>query len=521
MDTLRNYTFLPWLRQGLAAEISEPDNLGRDGTTPVSERTEVLVSFSVGGAPVSKHVQLLGPGDVVGINQRAIVKVEPRNGVTDFESNYLPYIEFYEEEFPWRFTPAKADGDLALSKLRPWIFLIVLSEDEFEDKPAGGPLPAFEIKEAVNLSDVFPDKEQTFAWAHVHVSQNVVGPELHVTNDAEARNVEQKLAELLKANPDNASSRLLCPRKLKENTAYHAFVIPAFESGRLAGLGFDIPTVGFDGQQSSWAGGHRLYPIYYRWAFQTGSKGDFEFLVDLLKPGPIDKRVGVRDMDMQRPGFEVNGMAPPFDAIGLEGALKSLEMEPFPEQWPPENTEFEDPPPGSAGKFLNELETKVNLQFLLLQEEIDDNHPDPLISPPLYGRWYAKVEKLDVQQGGWINQLNSDPRNRAAAGVGTQVIQKDQERLMQQAWSQLGDLLRANQKIRQLQLGMMASFIMYRKNILPQRTDQLIALTSLGTCKGLRKPDNDCASGEGESVTTGGTRSRIQKDDSQQWRHHA
>ena len=38
----------------------------------------------------------------------------------------------------------------------------------------------------------------------------------------------------LATNPDNAYSRILCPRKLAANTAYHAFLIPAFESGRYA-----------------------------------------------------------------------------------------------------------------------------------------------------------------------------------------------------------------------------------------------------------------------------------------------
>ena len=104
--------------------------------------------------------------------------------------------------------------------------------------------------------------------------------------------------------------------------------------------------------------------------------------------------------------------------------------------------------------------------------------PDPIISPPLYGKWYAKADKFDVQNGtGWVNDLNRDPRYRTPAGVGTQVIQKDQENLMQQAWSQLGDLLRANQKIRQFQLGLMSSFVMYQKNIVPQPSDQLLTFT--------------------------------------------
>ena len=68
------------------------------------ERASVQVSFRLGNVPpISKTAQLLGPGDIVGINQRAIVKTEPRNWVTDFEANYLPYIEFYEEDFPVAF----------------------------------------------------------------------------------------------------------------------------------------------------------------------------------------------------------------------------------------------------------------------------------------------------------------------------------------------------------------------------------------------------------------------------------
>src|SRR6185503_12104500 len=295
VDTAKNYTFLPWLRQGLAAGINELDNLGQPTTSP--PRASIAVNFldatQPGGAsePVSKTPQLLGPGDVVGINPRAIVKTEPRNWITDFEANYLPYIEFYEEDFPWRFTPAKAAE--SNEKLRPWIVLIVLTEEEFAEKGQLGPLPAIEIK-AADSTKLFPLQEQSWAWAHVHISRNVIGEELVQTADeTQVRGVEQKLQTLLAENPDNASSRLLCPRKLKENTAYHAFVVPAFETGRRAGLGLPPvdPEVDLDdvlGQQSSWETGEQLFPIYYRWFFRTGTKGDFEFLVDLLEPRAAD-----------------------------------------------------------------------------------------------------------------------------------------------------------------------------------------------------------------------------------------
>jgi len=474
-STLADYTFLPWLRQGIAGEISNPDDVNHP---PVGERAAVTVQFKVNEQPVSKAVELIGPGDITGINPRAIVKTEPRNWITDFEPNYLPYIEFYEEDFPWRYTPAAPVGALDQSRLRPWLALIVLSEEEFKDDKAAGPLPA--IKITADAETVFPKPEQIWAWAHVHVNKNILegAPNItHATTSGEADAGVDRLEAILAENPDNASSRLICPRKLKKNTAYHAFLIPSFEPGRLTGLG---QTTTLNALASSWGNGQTDYPVYYRWYFRTGERGDFEFLVDLLEPRPVDKRVGIRDMDMQTPLYEVDGMTGDFSVVGLEGALKSPKTEPFPVDWPPAGANF-DPPleEGSEENFLIQLEEKVNLQFTVQQQLPPGNpsHPDPIVSPPLYGKWHAKAEKLRVQEPGWVNELNKDPRNRTAAGNGTNVIQQNQERYMQQAWSQLGDVLQANQKIRQLQLALTASFQIYQKHFVPMAETQLLLFT--------------------------------------------
>jgi hypothetical protein len=485
MDTLRNYTFLPWTRRGLGAEITVPDDLASGSAA--AERATVSVGFTINAEPIGKDVEVLGPGDVVGINPRGIVKTEPRNWVTDFESNYLPYIEFYEEDFPWRFTSATAANALEQSRLRPWIFLVVLKEEEFVERESGGPLPSFELREGLDPASIFGRPDQTWGWAHVHVSQNIIGNSLQTKTAQEVSAVEQNLQQTLQANSDVASSRLLCARKLEKSTAYHAFVIPAFEVGRLAGVGLDIPQ-NTSGQRSAWDDGQRVHPIYYRWFFRTGEKGDFEFLVDLLEPRPADKRVGVRSMDMQDPGYEVEGMSGSLRVMDLEGALKSTEMEPSPQQWPPAGTVFNNPPAGSAGRFLNQIEQKVNLQFDL-QQPSDNPHPDPIVSPPLYGKWYAMAERLDVQQGvGWVNELNRDPRLRTPAGAGTEVIQKEQEKFMQQAWTQLGELLQTNQKIRQFQLACMSTFVSYQRHVLPQPTDQLMTFTHAVQARVLGSP---------------------------------
>jgi len=80
----------------------------------------------------ARSVQLYGPGDIIGVDSKAIIRNEPRNWITNFEPNYIPFIEFYDEDFPWRYTPAKPSPD-GRGK-RPWLALVVLEESEFDDK---------------------------------------------------------------------------------------------------------------------------------------------------------------------------------------------------------------------------------------------------------------------------------------------------------------------------------------------------------------------------------------------------
>src|SRR5204863_2527028 len=89
------YSFLSYLRVGLANKISQPDQ------DPIKLRATFDLSLKIegqaigGGGPladtITKPVQLYAPGDIVGIERRAIFKTEPLEWVTNFESNYLPY----------------------------------------------------------------------------------------------------------------------------------------------------------------------------------------------------------------------------------------------------------------------------------------------------------------------------------------------------------------------------------------------------------------------------------------------
>jgi hypothetical protein len=226
-----------------------------------------------------------------------------------------------------------------------------------------------------------------------------------------------------------------------------------------------------DALAPSWGAGQAEYPVYYRWFFRTGTRGDFEYLVNLLEPREVDERVGIRDMDMQSPNFGVTGMSTAtHDApvMGLEGALKSPQAQPRPEVWPP-------PDPAAYPTFFTDLVEVVNLQDTLLAP--GDGHPDPIISPPLYGRWHAPQSRLEAGQPGWVNELNQDPRLRVPAGFGTKVIQTGQEGYMQRAWQQLGDIVLANQKIRQVQVSIATSMRMFSRHFINLNPDEQIAMT--------------------------------------------
>ena len=116
-----------------------------------------LTGKSPSGAAITQSihndVEMYGPGDIIGIDSRIIIKSEPRNWITNFEPNYLPYVDFYEEDFPWRYTPVKPTGE----RLRPWLTLVVLKESEFEEATTGQtkPLPSFKLKEA-GTATIFP-----------------------------------------------------------------------------------------------------------------------------------------------------------------------------------------------------------------------------------------------------------------------------------------------------------------------------------------------------------------------------
>ncbi len=465
LDT--RYEFLPSVREGYRPTRSFADR-------PHTGRTSMGVSLDVQGVPAdggdwesasdqpSVDLRMYGPGDVTGINEGQVVRVEPEPNSSSFAPNYFPLVEFDRADLPWLFSPERADESEG-GKLRPWMALVVVdrSNDDVSVEADGTkPLSALTTPRSE-----LPPIEEVWAWAHVQVVGQL--------SDSE-------LGRAMTEPNDQVVSRLLCPRNLDANTRYVAAVVPTFEAGRRAGLGQDPfgDTSGdsdppIDAAWDHTADGTVTLPIYHQWSFTTGAEGDFESLARKLEPTRLDRHeVGVREIDVSDPGRpalkDPGGMT---RRVG--GALQSpgLDTADYPGRAPDgtDTAKREE-----LRKLLNDPRSAAGMGDS--DGEGGNGGPDEVVGPPIYGQWYLPEDAnwdldttgvpeppglpetdgttgLAKYYGSWIHDLNCDPQYRLPASYGTEVIQENQERLMEAAWKMFGDLERANEQVGSSQAG--------------------------------------------------------------------
>lgn len=412
---MSTYTFLPYVRQGVAAALHEAEARAA-GTSADPSITAVLNT----GRRVTVPLRLYRPGDVTGFDARVVVRTSPTHRAGDFERNFLPLIEFDRPDFPWLFTPVAATP-----RLTPWITLVVIPKDRAlrPESPTGDGLPILTCARAE-----LPDLAEAWAWAHAQVLQ-LPG---------------ESVEDVLRIAPDRNVSRLLSPRRLDASRSYYACVVPTFRAGVAAALGEPAPV---DDSALAWTSASPetiSLPVYYLWEFSTGPAGDFEALVKRLRALSPPPAIGTREMllDEAAPDFPNAG------TIGLEGALMTPGLPR--REWPD----------ADGQSFVSSLEGAL--------ERALDAGPDgpPLVGVPRYGATHAGVAS-PASPMAWLRELNLDPRYRVAAALGVRVVQEQQEHLMASAWEQLGDVRRANQLIRQAQLARVVGERTHEKRLLP------------------------------------------------------
>jgi hypothetical protein len=445
------FSLLPSARTELATVAQPPP--------PGAQRRRVTfgVEIRADGAPVSGEpranvgAEVFSAGDVVGFDPRMIARVDPPQGATGFEPNYMPFVEFVDADFPWRFSFEGTTG----TRVKPWLVLIALKPDELEFLDQGN-APFARIRVSAPASSL-PDLGQSWAFAHVHVAQS----EQH-TND---------LAALIAARPDLHLSRLLCVRHLEPNTAYTLAVVPATEAGRLAGLGkADTPDpIDKPAWDSGTAAGLEL-PVYYQTRFVTSVLEDFELLARRLQPFDLDQNANVATpvvASAATPGYYVDYDKP--DAtFEVQDALMRADR-----SVQPYNT---DP------TLVARLET--TLAEVIAGEDVasGDDGPDkedPLVAMPPYG-WRFKLQKTfdaaRAADGSFIDRVNLDLKFRHSAGLGAETVRRNQEHYSRICWSQYRGIVAANLAIARLKAAQLLTQTMAVRHVEQLPADVVVAL---------------------------------------------
>ncbi len=260
----RELTFVAWRRPAVARRASGVSGGRTTATLPLTARA-TSPSGEVEEISETVTFHLAGPADLVGLAQDAVMHRHPAPGTLAAETTVASYVEFRDASLPWALTPA---GDLEGGGLRPWVVLVVGTEDEITVVDDSVVIAASALAGL--------DLDTAASWAHVQQGE---GP---------------------------AFARVLNLRELAQDTDHLAVVVPGWrvDDGVLADawtadLAPDDPPVEL--------------PCYDHWRFRTGPDGDFRSLARALRPHVPPADSGRIDVD--------NARRPQDEAQRLRGAL--------------------------------------------------------------------------------------------------------------------------------------------------------------------------------------------------------
>ncbi|TFC23583.1 hypothetical protein [Cryobacterium glucosi] len=404
---------------GLSAAASAPP----PGKVRSSSEVKVPLTDSAGGsASADLSVTLYGPGDVRGIDPAQIVRRFPAPGVRTAEETVLAHIEFDRPELPWAFSAAQQ-----APVMRPWLTLVVLERSTVMREPASRTLlPVFQVALAQ-----LPTLTRADLWAHAQVPATTTGQDLS--------------ARFSPAHAPVNLSRVISPRILKQDTDYIAALVPTTDVGVRGGLGLAGGTL--DPAWTSSSPDPVRLPVYDSWEFRTGPDGDFRSLAIKLQGIAAPYEVGRKFIDTSQPGKPLRALGA--DEVGRKQVLRCALFSPSapstPEQQIAETAVW-------PAEMVDGLRAELDLPAAIegTQEQTDGVPDLPIIGPRIYAKLHrgsAVIEGSD-----WFAELNLAPVKRIVGGLGTRVVQRDQERLMQSAWAQLGEVEAANRAIRLAQL---------------------------------------------------------------------
>lgn len=446
--TNETLTFLPYIKRQPAFTVES------DGVGNLNTHLSLNIVHDDTVTPVElPAIGLRGPRDVIGISESMIARREPAPNTVDFEPNYFPFIEFIDPDFPWRYSLTPLESG-AQSKAEPWLSLIVLSEDEMLEMTAEN----IEVIAHLSGKQLFlsvctkylPDPNLSWTNAHVQLSS-----------------LSGSIESFIENNPSAHCSRIFCMRRLQPVKRYVAFLVPNYAASVQAAFGLSTAD---STDAKAWLSANSdavvKLPIYSHWTFNTSEQGDFETLARALQSFNLDdSNVGTQvvNANIPLPGQDSLPEKNMMHFFRREGALVPPGFENKRVLY--ENESRHLPYTDVLLGSLNEsLKTRTTSQEF---NEVDnEENDDPLITLPVYGRYFRKTIKIEMPPVGsshwpgdspWVHEVNLDFRYRVTGGFGTTVVQQDQEDYMRKCWAQVGEIQRANEALRRHQAALKLS----------------------------------------------------------------
>lgn len=268
----------------------------------------------------------------------------------------------------------------------------------------------------VSLSPVLQaryDLGRSYLWAHVHETD------------------------------EGSWSRILCPADMAPNTSYTACLVPAFvveTDGRLRDA-WPVP-----------GNGPVRLRCYDSWSFRTGPDGDFYELSRLLKakrPSELGPKFARAELRYRRRGAGT----PAETVLSAGGALQRAT---------------------DAGAAPAAPEPWVAAEVATLATPIPTPDGRWVLSAPRYHEAFTEPGVKPV--AGWSLALNTDPRQRGAAGLGAWNAIAWQDRIAAAAATRAGDLGIARDRIGHLALGLEASRSLWHRHVPLDPTGRLAVL---------------------------------------------
>ncbi len=203
------YTFVPWLRRGIAAEISAGRHARRRrGRRPAGPRDDARRADARDRPGRGARLQPRRPSSATSRSSaqstspasRAtpIMRTHPADGAPHATPGELAYVEFYDEDFPWRYTPARAS----------------ILEAQALDRAARPHRGRVHRPNAhVRAAGADADAAGGPAAADGDVGLGARAADRHSSR------MPSEVGDQIVKDPDNALSRILCPRRLLADSA--------------------------------------------------------------------------------------------------------------------------------------------------------------------------------------------------------------------------------------------------------------------------------------------------------------